>query len=393
MPRSKSLLAISLFFSSPFFLSPAVSAASFTDPLDGKFDMSEAIAENPYAFLPIPIVLTEPAIGYGGGFMGMFLHESKEARDKRKKLAMESADGGVNLIPPNFTIVGGAATENGTWFVGGAHRHTWLNDRIRYLGAAGYANINMDIYHEFDQIPVDKNLAFESQTEGFGGLQKLQFKVADTKLYLGISQLWFRTKIGAKQDIANDVLQRVLGDESTSSALGLIAQYDSRNNLFYPTSGGTAKAEYLWYRDGLGSDYEYDTLTLDGKYFIPLSKTWTLGIAGNYQSLTNADRNLPPLARPYINLRGISRYRYQGDYVFTAQTQLMWQVTPRWSLQGFVGAGSVAEEAHDLYDDTEIAYGAGFRYLIARRFGLNIGMDFAFSDEDSAFYFNVGSGF
>ena len=34
------------------------------------------------------------------------------------------------------------------------HRHTWLNDRIRYLGAAGYANINMDIYHEFDNIPV-----------------------------------------------------------------------------------------------------------------------------------------------------------------------------------------------------------------------------------------------
>ncbi|WP_222104102.1 hypothetical protein [Vibrio algivorus] len=99
------------------------------------------------------------------------------------------------------------------------------------------------------------------------------------------------------------------------------------------------------------------------------------------------------IARPYINLRGISRYRYQGDYVLTAQTQLMWQVTPRWSLQSFVGAGSAAEEAHDLYDDTEVAYGAGFRYLIARRFGLNIGMDFAFSDDDNAFYFNVGSGF
>ncbi|WP_407246136.1 hypothetical protein [Klebsiella pneumoniae] len=28
------------------------------------------------------------------------------------------------------------------------------------------------------------------------------------------------------------------------------------------------------------------------------------------------------MARPYIALRGISRYRYQGDYVATAQTQL-----------------------------------------------------------------------
>lgn len=387
MPKLRTLLL------APFLFPSSLLAASLTDPLDGQFDMSEVIAENPYAFLPVPIILTEPAIGYGGGFFGMFLHESKEARDKRKKLAMASADGGVSLIPPNFTIVGGAATENGTWFAGAAHRHTWLNDRIRYLGAAGYANINIDIYHDFANLPIDKEIGFQSQTQGYGGIQKLQFKVADSHLYLGLSQVWFRSEIGAKEHVADEILKRVLGDSSTSSGLGVIAQYDSRNNLFYPTRGGSAKAEYLWYRDGIGSDYNFNTLTLDGKYFFPIADKWTLGIAGNYQTLTHADKNLPPLARPYINMRGISRYRYQGDYVLTAQMQLMWQVSPRWSLQTFVGAGSVAEEAHDLYDETEVAYGAGFRYLIARRFGLNIGMDFAFSDEDNAFYFNVGSGF
>ncbi|BCB42127.1 hypothetical protein VagYM19_12540 [Vibrio alginolyticus] len=34
-----------------------------------------------------------------------------------------------------------------------------------------------------------------------------------------------------------------------------------------------------------------------------------------------------------------------------------------------------------------------FRYQIARRHGLHIGMDYALSDEESAIYFNVGSGF
>ncbi|WP_232012676.1 BamA/TamA family outer membrane protein [Vibrio aphrogenes] len=387
MPKQTLWLLASLCFPSSLF------AASFMDPLDGQLDMSEVIADNPYAFLPVPIILTEPAIGYGGGFFGMFLHESEAAREKRKQMALQAVDGGVSLIPPNFTVVGGAATENGTWFTGAAHRHTWLNDRIRYLGALGYANINIDIFHDFNHLSADRNLAFQSQTEGYGGVQKLQFKVANTHLYLGVSQLWFHTKIGAKEPLINDALHQVLGDSSTSSALGMIAQYDSRNNLFYPTQGGTAKAEYLWYRDGFGSDYHFNTLTLDGHYFFPLADKWTLGVAGNYQSLTHADKNLPPLARPYINMRGISRYRYQGDYVLTTQTQLMWQVTPRWSLHGFVGAGSVAEEAHDLYKETEFAYGTGFRYLIARRFGLHTGIDLAFSDEDTAFYFNVGSGF
>ena len=39
--------------------------ARFFDPEDGQFDLSYFL-ENPRGFLPIPIVVTEPAVGYGG---------------------------------------------------------------------------------------------------------------------------------------------------------------------------------------------------------------------------------------------------------------------------------------------------------------------------------------
>ncbi|WP_203218758.1 hypothetical protein [Vibrio sp. S11_S32] len=129
----KPLLLSSLFVSA-LVIEPTVQAASFTDPMDGAFDMGEVIAENPYAFMPIPVILTEPAIGYGARLCGLFLNESKEARTKRKKMALESPDGGAKLLPPNFTIAGAAGTQNGTWFAGIGHRHTWLDDRIRYFG-------------------------------------------------------------------------------------------------------------------------------------------------------------------------------------------------------------------------------------------------------------------
>lgn len=36
--------------------------------------------------------------------------------------------------------------------------------------------------------------------------------------------------------------------------------------------------------------------------------------------------------------------------------------------------------------------GAGFRYLIARQYGLRTGIDVAFSEHEQAVYCNVGSG-
>ena len=52
--------------------------SKFRDPDDGKFDISTYLA-TPKRFLPVPIVITEPAIGYGGGIAGMFIRPRKQA--------------------------------------------------------------------------------------------------------------------------------------------------------------------------------------------------------------------------------------------------------------------------------------------------------------------------
>lgn len=353
-------------------------ASGLFDPEDGMLDMSDYLRDNPYGFLPIPIVITEPAIGYGGGLFGMFLHGKGSQQDGR-------------FIPPAISAFGGGGTQNGTWFVGGGHRHTWDNDHIRYLVALGYADINLDIYSG-DVAGFSQNKGISTNTRGYGGLQKLQFRVGDSPVFVGVSQVWVNVDVSAENRLINQLWQRVLGDKSTSSAVGLVAEYDSTDNFFWPGRGLSLSGEYRFYTDFLGGDYRYNQLELDGKYFLPLTNTLTLALAGNYQSLTQSDAHLPPMARPFINLRGISRYRYQGDYVGTVQTQLAWSVTPRWIVQGFVGAGSASDKAGQLFDQTEVAWGTGFRYLIARQYGLHTGVDIAFSDHEQAVYFNVGSG-
>src|SRR3974390_2995546 len=41
-------------------------ASKFRSPEDGWFDVSGFLEEK-YGFIPVPLIITEPAVGYGGG--------------------------------------------------------------------------------------------------------------------------------------------------------------------------------------------------------------------------------------------------------------------------------------------------------------------------------------
>ena len=102
--------------------------------------------------------------------------------------------------------------------------------------------------------------------------------------------------------------------------------------------------------------------------------------------------DVPLYQLPYIDLRGIPVARYQGRDIAVAETELRWNVSMRWALVGFVGAGRTWGEYDGSSDpEIEVAGGAGFRYLIARRLGLFVGIDVAQGPEEGAVYLQVGS--
>ena len=108
--------------------SPAVSRAesffsAFRDPDDGGVDLSEWLLDRK-GFLPAPIVITEPAVGYGGGLALAFFRESIAEAVARSEAA-------GHLQPPD--IFGGAfaATENGTKFAGAGAMLTFGDDEFR----------------------------------------------------------------------------------------------------------------------------------------------------------------------------------------------------------------------------------------------------------------------
>ena len=87
-----------------------------------------------------------------------------------------------------------------------------------------------------------------------------------------------------------------------------------------------------------------------------------------------------------------SYLRYQGKNVFVTEVEPRWDITYRWSAVGFAGIGWTSEVISELwYDEGEVAYGLGFRYLMARRMGLRVGLDVARGPEDTVVYLSVGS--
>ena len=84
--------------------------------------------------------------------------------------------------------------------------------------------------------------------------------------------------------------------------------------------------------------------------------------------------------------------RYQGEEVAQAEAELRWQFWKRFSLVGFAGTGKAWSDIHGIERDRSVVTGGGgFRYEIARKYGIHAGLDVAWGPDDTALYIQVGS--
>ena len=95
---------------------------------------------------------------------------------------------------------------------------------------------------------------------------------------------------------------------------------------------------------------------------------------------------------PYIEMRGIPVNRYRGRATLLTETEFRWDVVKRWSIMFYTGMGKAFDKWNEFGDAKLVYnYGTGFRYLIARKFKLRMGLDLARGPEDFAYYIVFGS--
>jgi len=345
----------------------------FFDPADGKLDLSYFL-EDPRGFLPIPIIVTEPAVGYGGGAAGMFLRPRREAGDE-------------GWARPNLSAAGALATANGTWAAFGGDSSLWLDGRLKTLVGAGTGRINLDFYG-FGGTAASYSRAVSYSLDLVGAVGQVDWRVADrSPWWVGLRYVFADVDPKLRDepifpDLAN-------GTRVTVSAPTLTLTYDSRDNIFTPTRGVWAETSYMLSRKALGAtdDFERFQQILIG--WLPLGHSLTLGARGDYLA---AGDTTPFFLLPYVMLRGVPAMRYPGERVASGEAELRWQLDDRWSLVAFGGAGQARTEKRSATFSSSVASGGvGFRYLLASKFGLNVGVDIAHSPGTTAIYLQVGN--
>lgn len=92
-----------------------------------------------------------------------------------------------------------------------------------------------------------------------------------------------------------------------------------------------------------------------------------------------------------MQLRGIPALRYQGEGAFSLEGEVRREITKRWSVLGFAGVGFADDKFANLLEDEQFVWGGGFRYLIARKLGLHVGVDVARGPEQTVVYLQIGT--
>nr|WP_234475329.1 BamA/TamA family outer membrane protein [Paraburkholderia aspalathi] len=344
-------------------------ASKFTDPEDGAFDLSNLLLTH-RGVLPVPTLITEPAVGYGLGLGLLYFSLPKKSAD-----APDDAK-----APPNITGLGGFVTGTHSWGAGLMHFHSWDDDHIRYLGVIGKVGLHLNYYGI-------QNQPRAYQLDGIALVQQVLFRLGNSHWYVGPRYTFFdaSTRFDASVPAGIREFER---DQRVAKG-GVVVDYDTRDNMFYPSSGTYAEFEADLARGGLGSSTNFQEQTARGYHWIPLSKSWVLGLRADTGF---SQGNIPFFAQPYVSLRGVSDAKFQDNNQLTAEAEIRWNVTPRWSVLGFGGVGKAYGHLHSFSDaPTAFGFGTGFRYLIARKLGVTMGIDVAHGPGQNAFYVQVGS--
>ena len=348
--------------------------AQMKDPEDGKFDISQYLLDNIIGFLPVPIIITEPAVDNGLGVAGAFFHQPKSDQ-------MQPGD--KHMILPNISAVAVAYTGNDSWIVGGGHFRNWAKDHYRYEIMAGYADINLDWYGGEDTPDPENGIRFN--TKGAMLDQKFLMRLGESRWYMGPELRILSSEVTFELGLPI-VLPPV---ENNIVGLSLVALYENVDYKISPRSGFQTELIATVNNEAIGSDYDYEQVSWKVRQYFEFADKYTLAwrLDG---STTSGD--VPFYMEPFVTIEGIPAMRYQGPTAATVELRGGFDLNPRWSRIGFVGGGRAADSISDLSSaETHGAYGAGFRYLMARRLGMRIGLDVAEGPEGTYVYLVMGS--
>ena len=179
------------------------------------------------------------------------------------------------------------------------------------------------------------------------------------------------------------------------SGLGLVLNYDNRDNIFFPSKGlfieavGFANGAYL------GSDFNFSKFYLDASTFF--AKKEHILAFNAYIELTGGNVPFYQMALLGGNkrMRGFFEGQFRDNHFVSLQTEYRFPLFWKW-LRGvaFVGLGEVSNQIEDFaFSELKYSYGTGLRILINSKEKVYVRLDAGFGKDTSGYYITIGEAF
>jgi outer membrane protein assembly factor BamA len=181
----------------------------------------------------------------------------------------------------------------------------------------------------------------------------------------------------------------------TGSALGLVAVYDTRDNVINAYKGKLAEFSSYFYRNAFGSTFNFSVYNGLYQQYWEVKPKHVIAIQ-NRVRLSFGDvpfLDLSTLGSDDL-LRGYPKNRFRDHHFAASQVEYRFPLFWRFGLIGFAGLGDVFNNLNDLsIRTTKYSVGTGLRFIVNPAERLNIRLDYGHGREGGYFYFIVSESF
>ncbi|MBW3469294.1 BamA/TamA family outer membrane protein [Arthrospiribacter ruber] len=178
-------------------------------------------------------------------------------------------------------------------------------------------------------------------------------------------------------------------DGQRLSGLGLVLNYDTRDNIFQPTKGWNNSFSWMEFSQLLGSNFDFGQYVLDFRKYFQINQKQVLALQSWWSfTLGNAPFQHLSLIGGSDRMRGYFEGRYRDINAMVHQAEYRVPIYRNFGMVFFGHTGQVASKLGQYsFDRLRYGGGFGFRYKLNQE-GLNIRLDIAFGDQ-RAFYFGL----
>lgn len=326
--------------------------------------------------LPVLFHLPETGLGYGALGIGTFRFKGEhiESRPSSAQLAI-------------------SGTTKNQLLVFAPYEFYWDDERWRLVGELGFYKYFYNFYGVGINTPEED---FETYEISFPRLRAAILREVYPNISIGLGyELDIFYDLGIEEGgilEASDVIGK--DGAGTVSNLGIQAFYDSRDDIFQPTKGLFIQAAAFTAIEFLGSSFSYSKFSIDARHYQRLKGQHIM--ASNFFVANNGK------GAPFFNLnylgsnrtRGLNDRRYQNNAELSLVAEYRFPISGRFGGVLFGSTGTVASDFGNLFTSRyRNAYGGGLRYVINKKDGIRIRIDYGLSEEGGNLYFTVREAF